>query len=498
MAAEMESRMFDPFADDPSPRAEAAGSEDARSDGSYSDDARSDQAGWAPPPLPHYDARHPDLPHPDLSQADLSQSAVPQADVPRVDVPRVDVFRAEDPDEAPHDRPAYAEPAYGRHAFDEPTVTHAATPPPPPGPPLGPPPSPTPQPSRRRSPLLALLVAVSLAASGYAVARATGNKTTTIVRTAASSTNPTTATLPKPTTVGTSTGTEEPIAAVAANLAPSVVQIETSEGLGSGFIYDDAGHILTAAHVVSGAGDTVTVRLADGTAQTGTVVGADASTDVAVVKINLSGTKGKIANLATGDALQVGQTAVAIGSPFGLEQTVTAGIVSAVDRAMQTTDGAEDMIQTDAPINPGNSGGPLADLQGRVIGINDQIESESGSSSGVGFAIPIDTAKAVADKLVAGQPVTFAFLGVQSQDSGQGVVGNGALIISVETGSPAEKAGLQQGDVITKIDGTTIDDATTLSARIRQATPGTVMHLTIERNNSTMTLTVTLGSTSAT
>jgi putative serine protease PepD len=346
--------------------------------------------------------------------------------------------------------------------------------------------------------VLAGLVAVSLAASGYAVARATDKKSTTIVRTAASSSsNATTATLPKPTTVGTSNGTTEPIAAVAATLAPSVVQIETSQGLGSGFIYDSAGHVLTAAHVVAGAGDTVTVRLADGTAQTGRVVGADASTDVAVIKINLSGTKGKIANLATGDALQVGQTAVAIGSPFGLEQTVTAGIVSAVDRAMQTTAGAEDMIQTDAPINPGNSGGPLADLQGRVIGINDQIESESGSSSGVGFAIPIDTAKAVADKLVAGQPVTFAFLGVQTQDSGQGVVGNGALIISVESGSPAEKAGLQQGDVITKVDGTTIDDATTLSARIRQSTPGTVLHLTIERNNAPTTISVTLGSTSA-
>ena len=192
---------------------------------------------------------------------------------------------------------------------------------------------------RRRSPVLAALVAVSLAASGYAVARATDHNTTTVVRTASS--DATTATLPKPTTVGTSNGTTEPIAAVAAALAPSVVQIETSQGLGSGFIYDSAGHVLTAAHVVTGAGDTVTVRLADGTAQTGRVVGADASTDVAVIKINLSGTKAKIANLAVGDALQVGQTAVAIGSPFGLEQTVTSGIVSAVDRAMQTTNGAD-------------------------------------------------------------------------------------------------------------------------------------------------------------
>jgi putative serine protease PepD len=335
---------------------------------------------------------------------------------------------------------------------------------------------------------------VSLATSGYAVARATGN-TTTVVR--AASANSTTATVSStPTVPVKSSGTSEPIAAVARALAPSVVQIETSQGLGSGFIYDSAGHILTAAHVVTGAGATVTVRLADGTTRTGSVVGLDQSTDVAVVKVDLSGTKATAASLATGQALQVGQTAVAIGSPFGLDQTVTAGIVSAVDRAMQTTNGAIDMVQTDAPINPGNSGGPLADLQGRVIGINDQIESASGSSSGVGFAIPITTAKAVADKIVAGQPVTFAFLGVQSQDSGQGVVGNGALIVGVESGSPAAKAGVQQGDVVTRIGTTAIDDSTTLSARIRQASPGDVVKLTVERNGATKTISVTLGSTS--
>ncbi len=475
--------MFDPNASDPSP-APAPGSDAVA-------DAGPD-AGWAPPPLPGYHPPAPEAPTAEVPSADEPSAPEPPAYVPPAYVPPAYVPPAYAPSAAAYEPPAYEPPA----AFDQPTVTQPAASPPPP-PPTGSAGPPASSPRRRRSPVLAALVAVSLAASGYAVARATDSKSTTIERSAASDRNATTATLPKPTTVGTSTGTEEPIAAVAANLAPSVVQIETSEGLGSGFIYDSAGHILTAAHVVTGAGNTVTVRLADGTSQTGTVVGADTATDVAVVKINLTGTKAKVANLATGDALQVGQTAVAIGSPFGLEQTVTAGIVSAVDRAMQTTNGAEDMIQTDAPINPGNSGGPLADLQGRVIGINDQIESASGSSSGVGFAIPIDAAKAVADKLVAGQPVTFPFLGVQTQDSGQGVVGNGALIISVEPKSPAENAGLRQGDVVTKVDGTAIEDATTLSARIRQSTPGTVMHITVERNNTTMTLTVTLGSTSA-
>lgn len=408
----------------------------------------------------------------------------------RVDEPRPDA----DADAGVFDSTPYAPASLP----PSPYATSQYPPAPPPMPPsesTATPPPAVPPSGRRRSPVLAALVALSLAASGFAVARATGNKTTVVRAANANSTAATVSTTPS---VAKSNGSTEPVAAVAAALAPSVVQIETNQGLGSGFIYDDEGHILTAAHVVSGAGDTVTVRLADGTTRTGTVVGSDVSTDVAVVKVELSGTKAKPASLATGESLQVGQTAVAIGSPFGLDQTVTSGIVSAVDRAMQTTNGAIDMVQTDAPINPGNSGGPLADLQGRVIGINDQIESSSGSSSGVGFAIPITTAKAVADKIVVGQPVTFAFLGVQTQDSGQGVVGNGALIIGVESGSPADKAGVRQGDVVTKIGATTIDDSTSLSARIRDASPGDVIKLTVERNGSAKTLAVTLGSTSAT
>jgi putative serine protease PepD len=410
----------------------------------------------------------------------------PFADNPE---PRPEPVALEEDDAYEDDAAAFSYAGYEEPTADQPSVS----PPTPPGPPPPSPPSETPAP-RRRSPVLAGFVALSLVLSGFALARATGNKTT-IVR--ASSANATTATV-STTPLTRNNGSTEPVAAVAAALAPSVVQIETSQGLGSGFIYDSSGHILTAAHVVAGAGGTVTVRLADGSTQKGTVVGSDQSTDVAVVQISLRGTNAKPASLALNDALQVGQTAVAIGSPFGLEQTVTSGIVSAVDRAMQTTNGAIDMVQTDAPINPGNSGGPLADLQGRVIGINDQIESASGSSSGVGFAIPIDTAKAVADKIVAGQPVTFAFLGVQTQDSGQGVVGNGALIVSVESGSPAEKGGVRQGDIVTKIGSTAIDSPTTLSATIRHASPGDVLKVTVQRNGSTRTLTVTLGSTSAT
>ncbi|HEY4376779.1 MAG TPA: trypsin-like peptidase domain-containing protein, partial [Acidimicrobiales bacterium] len=217
----------------------------------------------------------------------------------------------------------------------------------------------------------------------------------------------------------------EPAEAVAKVLGPAVVQIETDEGLGSGFIYDKSGLIMTAAHVTDGA-STVQIRMADGSQVTGNVVGEDPATDVAVVKIPAKANL-PVATLATGITTQVGQTAIAIGSPFGLDQTVTEGIVSAVGRSTQTeSGGAFPAIQTDAPINPGNSGGALADRTGRVIGINDSIATGSDSGSGeagnvgVGFAIPISVAKPVADDLVAGRSPKAGFLGVDPSDSTTG------------------------------------------------------------------------------
>src|SRR5439155_6209799 len=229
-----------------------------------------------------------------------------------------------------------------------------------------------------------------------------------------------------------STGTvdpnaSEPIAAVAAAVSPSVVQIETRNDLGSGFIYDNDGHILTAAHVVQGQGNTVNVRLADGSVHKGEVVGADLASDVAVIKIDPVQNM-QVANLALGVKVLVGQTAVAIGSPFGLDQTVTAGIVSAVDRPQQTLGGAIDMYQIDAPINPGNSGGPVADRQGRVFGMSNSIAGAD-VNVGLGFLVPIDLAKAVADKLVAGEPVEFAFLGVSTRVETTTGVGDGAIVV---------------------------------------------------------------------
>jgi putative serine protease PepD len=193
---------------------------------------------------------------------------------------------------------------------------------------------------------------------------------------------------------------DEPIADAAAKLSPAVVQIETTSGLGAGFVADSGGYILTASHVV-GTESTVTVRLKDGTTAKGDVVAADRTIDTAVVKVAQTGLP--VAELGSSADVRVGQTAIAIGSPFGFDQTVTKGIVSGLDRTLDTEVGQlTGLIQTDAPINQGNSGGPLADKDGRVIGINTAIASSTGGSNGVGFAIPIDTAKGLLQKVKDG------------------------------------------------------------------------------------------------
>lgn len=285
----------------------------------------------------------------------------------------------------------------------------------------------------------------------------------------------------------------EPIADVAAVVSPTVVQIETGTGLGSGFVYDEAGLILTAAHVVSGATQ-VDVRLADGTLLDGEVLGADDGTDVAVIKVDPDAAELQVAALATGVPIQVGQTAVAVGSPFGLDQTVTAGIVSAVDRSFPTSAGVLNVIQTDAPINSGNSGGALADIQGRIIGINDAILTDGASSGnvGVGFAIPIDTAIAAAEQLAQGLPVQFGFLGVESQPASSGDAG--AQIVSVTAGSPAEAAGIEEGDLITQVGDNDVQSNTDLAAAIRANQPGDSVTIILVRGGEEITVTATLDS----
>jgi len=283
---------------------------------------------------------------------------------------------------------------------------------------------------------------------------------------------------------------EEPVTAVAKALGPSVVVIKNTEGLGSGVVYDSAkGLIITNAHVV-GTAKTVTVTIADGKTLDAKVLGADTTADIAVVQV-ADGSDLPAARFATAPA-QVGQLAVAVGSPFGLDETVTAGVVSAVNRAVDNGNGGvASMIQTDAPINPGNSGGALANRHGEVIGINSMIYSQKGENNGIGFAIPIATAKSIADKITSGGSLARASLGVSIQDLTNG--GSGAQVVDVTAGSGADKAGIKSGDVIVSIDGQQITTRSDLSAAIGAHQPGDTVKVEIQRDGQTTELTATLG-----
>src|SRR2546423_6693947 len=224
---------------------------------------------------------------------------------------------------------------------------------------------------------------------------------------------------------------------------------QTQQAQGSGFVYDAAGHVVTDQHVVDGA-QSASVRFWNGATYKATVVGADASTDLAVLKVDAPSSI--LHPLALGDsgALQVGQGVVAIGSPFGLEDSVTTGIVSALHREMTAPNNftISDSIQTDAAINHGNSGGALLDLSGKVIGVTAQIESDSGGNDGVGFAIPSNTVRSIVTQLIGSGSVRHAYLGVGIASDPRGV-----RLTQVRPGTPAAKAGLQAGDAGTAIDG---------------------------------------------
>ncbi|MGI9025913.1 MAG: DegQ family serine endoprotease [Burkholderiaceae bacterium] len=266
-------------------------------------------------------------------------------------------------------------------------------------------------------------------------------------------------------------------------------------GLGSGFIVSADGTILTNAHVVDGA-STVTVKLTDRREFTAKVLGSDKKSDIAVIKIDAKNLP--VVALGSSEKLNVGEWVVAIGSPFGFDNSVTAGIVSAKARALPTD--SYPFIQTDVPVNPGNSGGPLFNLNGEVVGINSQIFSESGGFQGISFAVPIDLALHVKDQLVAHGKVTRARLGVTIQDVNQRLANSfklprpmGALVSDVESGSPAAKAGLKAGDVITKLDGREIDRSSDLPARISILKPGSTTHLQVWREGKASDLDVALG-----
>ncbi|KQZ75058.1 S1C family serine protease [Nocardioides sp. Root151] len=300
------------------------------------------------------------------------------------------------------------------------------------------------------------------------------------------------------------------IAAVAEQLLPSTVQIiadfkgEEGGATGSGFFLDKQGHVVTNNHVVADAADGGEIKIVDheGVQHEATVVGRSPVYDLAVLYVK--GLKNvKPAALGTSKALRVGENVVAIGSPLGLSSTVTAGIVSALDRPV-TTGGEEDSqsyinaVQTDAAINPGNSGGPLVNLAGQVVGVNSAIATTGGSSVGqesgnigVGFAIPIEQVKVTADQILKDGEARYPVIGATVNSDGSG---DGAHIQEIVKGSPAEDAGLKEGDVVSALDDRMITDSPTLIVAIRSHLPGDTVELTVKRNGDEKTLKIKLDS----
>jgi S1-C subfamily serine protease len=287
----------------------------------------------------------------------------------------------------------------------------------------------------------------------------------------------------------------------------------SSQAQGSGFVYDTDGHIVTNEHVVDGA-DSVSVTFADGTTRTAKVVGTDPSTDLAVIKVDAPASALHPLALADSGSVAVGDPVVAIGSPEGLQNSLTTGVVSALHRQITAPNNytIDDAIQTDAAINHGNSGGVLLNGSGRVIGVTAQIQSESGGNEGIGFAIPSDTVESIATQLIASGKVEHSYLGVGIATipaaAASRLGASGAAVTQVRSGSPADKAGLQAstgttavggenyptgGDVITAVDGAKVTSAAGLQQLIDGKKPGDSVSLTVFRAGKTRTVKVTLG-----
>jgi putative serine protease PepD len=298
------------------------------------------------------------------------------------------------------------------------------------------------------------------------------------------------------------------IGQIAKTATKSVVEIDSTQGSsssslpfggssgqsaeGTGFVYDMKGDIATNDHVVAGA-TSVRVKFSDGSTYKGTVVGEDSSTDVAIVHVNAPASKLVPLALADSSNVSVGDGVVAIGNPFGLDGTVTAGIVSALGREITAPDETpiSGAIQTDAAINHGNSGGPLLNMKGQVIGITSQIQSEGGGNDGVGFAVPSNTVRSIASQLIAGGKAQHALLGVTP-----GTATAGVRVTTIEPKSAAADAGVKVGDVITGVDSTQVTTPEALRAAIASHKPGDTITLTIRRNGGMQTLQATLGARS--
>jgi S1-C subfamily serine protease len=298
------------------------------------------------------------------------------------------------------------------------------------------------------------------------------------------------------------------IAAIYDRTIDGVVEISAGSGQGqaqgSGFVYDSVGHVVTNQHVVEGAGS-ISVRFANGRSYPATLVGTDPSTDLAVVKVDAPASVFHPLRLGDSADVEVGHGVVAMGSPFGLEGTITSGIVSALHRQMTAPNNftINDSIQTDAAINHGNSGGPLLDLRGHVIGVNAQIESESGGNDGVGFAIPSNTVRSIVSQLIETGEVEHAYLGIKMFPTSDGVV-----ITEVRPGSPADDSDLEAasgtttvdgeqvptgGDVIVEVDGDAVATTAELQSAVDAKKPGDTLMLTILRDGERRMVTVTLG-----
>jgi putative serine protease PepD len=311
---------------------------------------------------------------------------------------------------------------------------------------------------------------------------------------------PTQAAAPRETSPSTTTAASRTsVGEVYRRAAPGVVEITTeasgfgpagaAQATGSGFVIDEEGHIVTNHHVVEGA-DSVRVRFSDGSEAQATVVGSDPSTDIAVLELENVDRDLQPLELGSAESLQIGDPVIAIGSPFGLEGTVTAGIVSGLDRSIRAPDGftIDGVIQTDAALNSGNSGGPLLDGDGRVVGVNAQIESGNGGNVGIGYAVPIETAREVVDQLLESGEVEHAYLGVRLEEAEDGV-----RLAEIVDGSPADDAGLQAGDVVTEVDGQAVETVAELRAAVSAKQPGDRVTVQIERGGDTRSIEVRLG-----
>jgi putative serine protease PepD len=359
-----------------------------------------------------------------------------------------------------------------------------------------------------KSPVVAAALVASAclggAAAAVAVHEADGSPTTTVITRDASVSG----------SQVSSTSSTSAVGAIYKAAAPGVVKIVVTtsgssgssgfdpfgggsggsgQAQGTGFMIDTKGDIVTNDHVVEDA-TSIKVKLDDGTTANATLVGADPSTDVAVIHVNVPSSELHPLTFADSSAVQVGDPVVAIGDPYGLDDTVTAGIVSAVGRTITSPNNRSisGALQTDAAINSGNSGGPLLNAGGQVIGINSQIESQSGGNIGIGFAVPSNTVKSIAGELISNGKAVHPFLGVELTDASAG----GAAVQSVSSGTPAAKAGLQRGDVIVTAGGTDVATADDLIAVIDAKRPGDSLTLSIRRDGSTRSVTVTLGSRS--